>query len=116
MDILIILGFLGIILILLALLKRYRSLYLEEKFKKGSIAVKHGKMIEQFIPWIKEVFPYDPEKFRFIGDPIDGILFDDEEIVFIEFKTGDAKLNKRQKTIKNLVKNKKIKWKEIRIS
>ena len=102
-------------LILILLINKYRRMYLSEKFKKSSISVKYGKFLEQYIPWIKEIFPHSPQKFRFIGEPIDGILFDDDEILFMEFKTGSSKLTERQKRIKKLVKEKKIGWKEIKI-
>lgn len=108
--------FLGVLsLVLLVLVFRYRYLYLSEKYKKSSISIKYGKFLEHYIPWIKRIFPYSPEKFRFIGNPIDGILFNDDKIIFMEFKTGKSKLNENQVKIKNLVKNKKVGWKEIRI-
>ena len=98
-----------------ALLLKYRRLYVEERYKKSSMSVKYGKFLENYIPWIKEIFPYRVDKFRFIGNPIDGIVFDENEIVFMEFKTGKSKLNESQKRIKKLVKEKKVKWKEIKI-
>ena len=105
-----------IALVLFILTLRYRRLYLGEKFNKSSISVKHGKFIENYIPWIKEIFPNDPQKFRFIGNPIDGMLFDDNEVIFMEFKSGKSRLSKKQKNIKNLIKDKKVKWREIRIN
>jgi predicted Holliday junction resolvase-like endonuclease len=96
------------------LIRRYRLLYLGEKQRKASISVKHGKFLEHYVPWIKKIFPYDPSKFRFIGNPIDGVLFDKDKIVFMEFKTGKSGLNETQKKIKFLVKNKKVEWKEVR--
>jgi len=104
-----------IFLVLFVLLLRYRELYLKEKFNKSSMSVKYGKFIENYVPWIKKVFPNDPKKFRFIGNPIDGILFDDDEIIFMEFKTGSSKLSEKQKKIKQLVNDKRVKWREIRI-
>jgi predicted Holliday junction resolvase-like endonuclease len=85
------------------------------RFKKSSQAVKYGKLTEQFIPFV-EGFPYNPSNFRFIGNPIDGIVFDDEEIVFCEFKAGESSLNQNQKRVKQLVKNKRVEWLEFRIS
>ena len=105
----------AIIIILVFILKKYRYMYLKEKHSKSSISVKYGKFLEQYMPWIKSIFPYNPEKFKFIGNPIDGILFDDNKIVFVEFKTGKSQLSQSQKKIRFLVKNKKIEWKEIRI-
>ena len=108
------LGFLIIFVVLVFLVRRYRLLYIKEKRKKASISVKYGKFMEHYIPWIRELFPYKPERFRFIGNPIDGILFDDDKIVFMEFKTGKSSLNNFQKKIKSLVQNKKVEWKEVR--
>lgn len=100
---------------LLAVLFAYRRLYLIEKYKKSSMSVRYGNFLENYIPWIKKLFPYRPDKFRFIGHPIDGIVFGDDKIIFMEFKTGKSKLNNNQKRIKKLVKEKKVEWKEIRI-
>ncbi len=101
--------------ILFFVARKYRKLYLIEKKRKKSISVRHGKFLEHYIPWINKIFPYDPSKFRFIGNPIDGILFDEDKVVFLEFKTGKSKLNTSQRKIKELVENKKVEWKEIRV-
>jgi len=84
------------------------------RFRKSSQSVKYGKMTEQFIPFV-ENFPYNPEKFRFLGNPIDGVLFDEDEIVFCEFKTGSSSLNQNQRRVKQLVENKRVKWLEFKI-
>jgi len=75
--------------------------------------VKHGKAFEQMFPYMNS-YPYNVENFRFIGTPIDGISFEDDGIVFVEFKTGNSQLSSNQRKIKKLVKDKKVKWKEIR--
>ena len=110
----------GIVLILLLLLwlkgkelTVLRELYEELRFSHKSNVVKHGKSFEQLFPFMSS-FPYDVNNFRFIGSPIDGISFEDDEIVFIEFKTGSSSLSKKQRRIRDLVNSKKIKWKEIR--
>ncbi len=104
-------------LILIFLIKKVFSLRqtIEDlRFKKRSQAVKYGQLTEQFIPFI-ESFPYDPQQFRFLGNPIDGVLFDEDAIIFCEFKTASSQLNQRQKQIKQLVENKRIKWLEFRV-
>ncbi|UCG95305.1 MAG: hypothetical protein JSV92_04670 [archaeon] len=106
--------FLLVILVLAFFALRYRSLYIKEKYRKASISVRHGKFLEHYIPWIKKIFPHRPERFRFIGNPIDGILFDDDKIIFMEFKTGKSYLNEAQRKIKSLVEAKKVEWKEIK--
>ncbi|HLD15481.1 MAG TPA: Holliday junction resolvase-like protein [Candidatus Nanoarchaeia archaeon] len=78
-------------------------------FEHRSMYVKHGKVSEQLFPFMKD-YPYNPSNFRFIGSPIDGINFEDDKIVFIEFKTGKSNLTDKQKRIKSLVENKKVSW------
>lgn len=83
-------------------------------FQKVSLSTKYGKMSEQFMPFLKD-YPYDPQLFRFIGTPVDGIQFTDDGIVFVEFKTADGKLNATQQQIRDQVERKKIEWLEFRI-
>jgi predicted Holliday junction resolvase-like endonuclease len=64
-----------------------------------------GKVSEQVVPFLPEFF-YNPKDARFIGSPIDFIVFDgldDKElrkVVFIEVKTGNATLTSRERQIK----------------
>ena len=74
------------------------------RFDKQSILTKHGKAIEQFIPFLSN-YPYSKENFRFIGTPVDGIQFEDDRLVFVEFKTGQSRLSARQKKIKAQLKS-----------
>lgn len=83
-------------------------------FSKQSQSVKYGKMSENWIP-LSEKFPYDKEKFRFLGNPIDGVAFLEDKIVFCEFKANTSRLSKSQESIKELVKNKKVEWMEYRL-
>lgn len=80
-----------------------------------------GKVSEHAVPW-HSTFPYNPKDLRFIGSPIDMIVFDgsDEEkedikIYFLEIKTGNSYLSKKQKLIRNAVTNKNVYWREIKI-
>ncbi|MEM2121289.1 MAG: Holliday junction resolvase-like protein [Candidatus Woesearchaeota archaeon] len=82
--------------------------------KKKSLSSKYGRITEQFFPFI-ENYPYDPTNFRFIGSPIDGIQFNNDSIVFVEFKASNSKLSKREKEIKELVENKKVYFKVFRV-
>lgn len=109
----------GIALVLLALFiylyKRAQSRIQELLAAKQSLSTKYGKMTEHFMPFL-EHYPYDSQKFRFIGTPIDGIQFEDDKIVFMEFKSGNATLTQKQKVIKKLVQEKKIAFEEFRIN
>jgi len=71
-------------------------------------------MTEQFMPFLKD-FPYDPTNFRFIGSPIDGIQFNEDKIIFIEFKTANSGLSARQKQIAETIWQKKVEFEEHRI-
>jgi predicted Holliday junction resolvase-like endonuclease len=103
-----------IILFLLILYLRLRRRYLELKFQKKSQSVRYGKMAEQFLPFLQD-YPYDPQNFRFLGTPIDGVQFGKDKIIFIEFKTADSQMSERQKEIKNLVDERKVEFEEHRI-
>ena len=88
----------------LSLQKDYQSLY-----------IKHGKAWEHFVPFTPNFERIaSKENFRFMGSPIDGIAFDDNAIKFIEIKTGKSQLNKKQKKIKQQVKDQKVEWHELR--
>ncbi len=82
--------------------------------RKHSIASSYGKLIEQLVPFADK-FPGNPRNFRFIGNPVDGIIFDDDGIKFVEIKSRGGKLSKTQKRIKNLVKKKKVSWHEVNL-
>jgi len=85
-----------------------------------SKAVINGKMLEHFVPYMKD-FKYNAKDARFLGSPTDLIVFDglDEgdlkQIVFIEVKTNKAQLSAREKQIRNIVQAKNIAYEEIRV-
>lgn len=83
-------------------------------YLKRSQSVRYGQLTEQWIPFSNK-FPFLAQDFKFIGKPIDGIVFDENKVVFIEFKTNKSSLNKNQKQIKELIENKKVEWFEFRI-
>ena len=84
------------------------------RFEKKSMSSRYGRMTEQFLPFSKK-YPYNQENFRFIGTPIDGIQFEDDRIVMLEFKTGKSHLSEKQKRIRELVRKKRVDFEEIRI-
>ena len=87
---------------------------------KQSRAVLSGQCSEQIPPYRPDS-PYKPTEARFIGKPVDFIVFKGmdekkiEEVVFVEVKTGKSKLNDVEKSLKNTVEDKKISWDEYRI-
>lgn len=92
----------------------------EEEFKKllgqkKSSEVRLGQISENLAPFLDD-FKYNPKRAHFLGQPIDYIIFEDDEIIFLEIKSGMAQLNPVQKSIKALIKNKKVRWDEMRIN
>jgi predicted Holliday junction resolvase-like endonuclease len=84
-----------------------------------SRAVLGGKFVEQMAPYLPE-FKYDPTEARFIGSPIDLIVFpglsadDPQEVVLIEVKTGKSeKLTGRERKIRDLIQAGKVRWESI---
>ncbi|MBI2076401.1 MAG: endonuclease [Candidatus Aenigmarchaeota archaeon] len=82
--------------------------------KKQSLSTKYGRMTEQFMPFLG-TYPYDKQNFRFIGSPIDGVQFEKDKIIFVEFKAGDHQISVSQKAVKELVDKGKVKFEEFRI-
>jgi predicted Holliday junction resolvase-like endonuclease len=114
--------FLGIIIIILIIIVIFLALHIfalrdelaSLAFLKRSQSVKYGQLTEQWIPFAKN-FPFNSQNFRFIGKPIDGLVFDEDRVVFVEFKTNKSGLNKVQKKVKELIEKKKVEWFELRI-
>ena len=79
-----------------------------------SLSTRYGQMTEQFMPFVPN-YPWDPERFRFIGSPIDGIQFEDDKIIIVEFKASSSRLTTRQRRIRDQVKEGRVEFKEIRI-
>jgi predicted Holliday junction resolvase-like endonuclease len=84
-----------------------------------SRAVLGGKFTEQMVPFFPD-FRYDPTEVRFIGSPIDMIVFpglsqgDPREIVILEVKSGkNQQLTPPQKKIRELIENGMVRWDEV---
>lgn len=82
--------------------------------QKKSSEVRLGHIAETLAPFLDQ-FDFEPEQCNFLGKPIDYISFGDDEITFIEIKSGKSQLNSKQRNIRDQVNNKLVTWKEIRI-
>jgi predicted Holliday junction resolvase-like endonuclease len=83
--------------------------------QKKSSEVKLGLMAENFMPFIRD-YPYDHKKFRFLANPVDGIQVTDDSVIFIEFKTGAARLSKSQRVIKDMVAKGNVRFETFRVN
>lgn len=85
-----------------------------------SRSVLGGQFSEQLAPYLPN-FEYLPTECRFMGKPIDFIVFKGmdekkiDEVVFVEVKSGNAKLNAHEKNLKETIEKKRVKWVEYRI-
>ena len=86
-----------------------------------SRAVLLGQVAEHFAP-ILEGFPFNPKDARFLGQPVDYLIFDglsDESpnvhIVFCEIKTGSSGLSAREKALKAAVEAHRVSYRLFRI-
>lgn len=82
--------------------------------QKKSSEVRLGHIAETLAPFLDQ-FDFDPETCVFLGKPIDYISFGEKEISFIEVKSGNSKLNAKQRQIRDLIKSNSVSWKEVRI-
>jgi predicted Holliday junction resolvase-like endonuclease len=84
-----------------------------------SQAIMMGKTLEHLIPFFPE-FKWNPRDARFLGSPVDLVVFDGlsegklRQIVFVEIKTNTSQLNAREVQIRDVIKNGKVTWEEIR--
>jgi len=86
-----------------------------QKYRNQSLSTKYGQITEQFLPLV-ECYPYDSRNFRFLGSPIDGVQFEKNKVVLIEFKAANSRMSKRQKHIKALVEAGKVEFRLVRAS
>lgn len=93
---------------------------LREEAIQKSRAVLGGKFSEQLAPYLPN-FSYRPTEARFIGSPIDFVVFsglDDREVrevVFVEVKSGKAQASSVEKTVRDAVVAKRVRWAEYRV-
>ncbi len=85
-----------------------------------SRAVLGGHFTENLAPFLPD-FPFRPNECTFIGKPIDFLVFkgSDEkkidEVIFVEVKSGKAKLSNHEKNLKETIEKKRVRYVEYRI-
>lgn len=94
--------------------KKLKDNYDKLLSQKKSSEVRLGKIGENMAPFFGS-WPFDPNNFKFLGNPIDGISFEEDAIYFIEIKTGKARLTESQKNVKRLVKEGKVYFATFRV-
>jgi predicted Holliday junction resolvase-like endonuclease len=93
----------------------FRTWKLEEEKKirqdavKKSEAITRGKVTEHLIPYFPD-FKYNPKDARFLGTPVDFIIFDGlsegemNKVIFVEVKSGkNCALSRREHLVKESI-------------
>ena len=104
---------LGCLILLGILCFKMRSSSAELKSQIRSQSTRYGQITEQFLPLV-ESYPWDSKHFRFLGSPIDGIQYEEDRIILVEFKSSLSQMSGRQRKIKNLVEQGKVEFELIR--
>ena len=91
-----------------------RSKLRNVRFQRKSSEVRTGHLVETLAPLLED-FPVDPTRpgtaTVFLGQPVDYLHFDPETgVVFIEVKSGEARLNDRQRRLRELVEAGAVRW------
>ncbi len=85
-----------------------------------SRAVLGGQFSEQIAPFLPD-FPYSPTECRFVGKPVDFIVFKGadnkqiDEVVFVEVKSGNSKLSPQEKNLKSTIEQGRVRFEEYRV-
>ncbi len=104
-------------------LEKWKAEYttaLREDAVQRSYAVTRGKIIEQLVPYLPQ-FSFNPKDARFLGTPIDFIVFDGlaedkcDRVVFVEVKTGSSNLSTRERRVRDAIKEKRVEWCQLRL-
>lgn len=92
-----------------------------------SRAVIKGQIGEHLVPLFRDIFRYAPSDARFIGAPIDYLIFDGYTaakdansnlpitVVLADIKTGNARLNSTERKIKEAVEAGRVRWETIQM-
>jgi predicted Holliday junction resolvase-like endonuclease len=95
----------------------------EKEIRKDAVdksqSVTMGKMTEHMVPYLPG-FAFNPTDARFIGSPIDLVVFDGlsdgdvKRIVFVEIKTGVSTLSTRERVVRDAILAKNVEWMEVK--
>jgi predicted Holliday junction resolvase-like endonuclease len=87
----------------------------ELKSQQQSKSVRLGLISECVLPFHSE-FKYNVKDLVPVFRPIDYIVFAEDEIIFLEIKVGTSQLSEKQKKIRNLVQQGKVRFEEHRVN
>ncbi len=80
-----------------------------------------GQVHEQLLPLLPS-FPFNPKDVRFLGSPVDLVVFDGldagalRQVVFVEVKTGRSTLSRRERQLRDVILSGQVRWEEMRLA
>ncbi len=85
-----------------------------EKFEKSrgkqiSERVRLGQVAENFSCFFED-FPYNRKETKALFQPVDLICFEEDEVIFIDVKTGNAKLSTKQRRIRDNIRAGRVRF------
>jgi predicted Holliday junction resolvase-like endonuclease len=101
--------------------KHAHSKQLRREAIAGSQAAVAGRVFERVAPYLPG-FGYNPKDIRFVGDPVDFVVFDGlsegnvRNVVFVEVKTGGGELNANERRVKAAIVERRVEWSLFRMS
>ena len=87
----------------------------ELKSQQQSKSVRLGLISENVLPF-HEDFKYNVKDLVPMFRPIDYVVFSEDEIVFLEIKVGTSQLSEKQRNIRSLIQQGKVRFEEHRIN
>lgn len=93
---------------------------IKEKALKSQRKTLRGLFSEQLAPFLPD-FPFHPSECRFIGKPVDFLVFkgldrgEPEEVIFVEVKSGRAGLTAVERKLRDTVEGKNVSWSLYRV-
>ncbi len=93
---------------------------IKKETREKSRTVLTGLFSEQLAPFLPD-FPYRPNEVRFIGNPVDFVVFrgieekEPREVVILEVKSGASRLSTIQRKIRDVIRAGKVSWAEYRV-
>lgn len=99
--------------------RRSRDEAAKEAVKQSSAVLK-GQIGERMAPFYAG-FHYEPADARFLGSPIDYVVFDGlskgeiKSVAFVEVKTGRASLTPFQRQVQDAIRSGKMEWRVVEL-
>jgi predicted Holliday junction resolvase-like endonuclease len=87
----------------------------EIKSEQQSKSVRLGLISENVLPF-HEDFKYNVKDLVPMFRPIDYVVFSEDEIVFLEIKVGKSQLSDKQKKIRSIIEQGKVRFEEHRVN